>query len=328
MADYARMSSKFPSWGEYYQANKKRLTESQLSLSNKSPSTFVDDRNAFETALNSFERENFLLLPDGGNRVKLVHNCFTADMGDPTGPSAFGILGSRSTAPLKRINVGHAVMAITTPRITRSEEAKEEGVPCFQSLTSCENADEFRDLVAEPREKGLPATLLWEWSQSCFVPATIFEAFGPSCTRRAGDLAMDIMKKELNLIPKGEPEDEDALVEHTRQILVLLWAIENARASKVSLSDPLITTSLTALPKRKVFKDIFDSRQELSKENTRNWPRFQHHSQPGNKKVFMCLKYQSTGRCSNNCYLAHVNPATMPGETKKIITERYKQVYG
>jgi hypothetical protein len=83
-----------------------------------------------------------------------------------------------------------------------------------------------------------------------------------------------------------------------------------------------------AIPKGKVFKDIFDPRHELSKENTRNWPKFQHHSQPGNKKAFMCLKYQSTGRCSNNCYLAHVNPATMPGETKKIITERYKQVYG
>ncbi len=112
-------------------------------------------------------------------------------MGARTGPTALGMLERRSTAHIKSINVGHAVMAITT----RSEEAKEEGVPCFQSFTSCKNADEFRKLVAEPREKGRPATLLWEWSQSCFVPATIFEAFGPSCTRRAGDLAMDIMKK-------------------------------------------------------------------------------------------------------------------------------------
>jgi hypothetical protein len=92
------------------------------------PLTFMNDPFSFMKVVSFFEGDNFLLLPTGGNRVSLIHNCFKADLEDDSGVSAvFGILGSRNTSPFKKVNIGQAIMHQTAPRVTRSEERKKHG---------------------------------------------------------------------------------------------------------------------------------------------------------------------------------------------------------
>jgi hypothetical protein len=101
---------------------------------------------------------------------------------------------------------------------------------------ACKSADEFRDKVAEG--EGYPVAELWKYPQSCLVHPIVFEAFGKSSTKRAGDLALKIMK-ELpeeggSYYGKG---DDNRSPQHAQHILLFLWAVENCRATKVTLTE-------------------------------------------------------------------------------------------
>ena len=130
MAEYMTISSRYPSWREYYLSKKKEakgFRKGFIEYDNLHvlPSSYVNDPTVFIDTVDCLEGENFLLIPAGGNKVSLVHNCFSAVVDQP-GPSVFGILGIRKTSPFKKINVGNAVAHRSPPRITRSEERKEE----------------------------------------------------------------------------------------------------------------------------------------------------------------------------------------------------------
>jgi hypothetical protein len=78
------ISSMFSSWKEYYLSKKKetngflnKLTENKISLD--VPLSFVNDSIWFKRAVEENLEENFLLLAAGGNRVRIVHNCFTSE---------------------------------------------------------------------------------------------------------------------------------------------------------------------------------------------------------------------------------------------------------
>jgi hypothetical protein len=86
MAEYMTITSRFSSWKEYYLSKKKetggflhQLAENKRSLLNYVPRTFVGHPAAFKKVIEDNGEENFLLLPAGGNRVNIVHNCFTLD---------------------------------------------------------------------------------------------------------------------------------------------------------------------------------------------------------------------------------------------------------
>jgi hypothetical protein len=78
--------------------------------------------------------------------------------------------------------------------VTRSEERKEAWAPSVESLLKCKSADEFRDLFVEPEGRGYSAAELWKYPQCYFVHPTVFEAFEKDCTKRARDLAMEILR--------------------------------------------------------------------------------------------------------------------------------------
>ena len=116
MAAYMTISLRFSSWRDYH-LSKKKETEGFTKKSSEKDGflatgpwpTFVGDQYGFMRAVDWFEGEAFLLLPAGGNRVNLIHNCFKADVKDGSGLSVFGIFGSRVTSPIKRLNMGQAV---------------------------------------------------------------------------------------------------------------------------------------------------------------------------------------------------------------------------
>jgi hypothetical protein len=80
------------------------------------------------------------------------------------------------------------------------------------------------------------------------------------------------------------------------------------------------------LPNGKTYTDFFDSRVPEKKVNTTDWPKFPHHKTPSKLKG-LCLKYQSKGACTTMCYMSHVDPDKMNNETRKIVDDRFKQVY-
>jgi hypothetical protein len=104
----------------------------------------------------------------------------------------FEVLGTRSTSPFKRVNIDQAVKPLSAPRVTRkSDEGKEVWLPTAEEFVDCKSADEFRDKVAEG--EGHPAAELWKYPQSCLVHLIVFEAFGFSSTKRARELALEII---------------------------------------------------------------------------------------------------------------------------------------
>ena len=78
MAAYMTISSRYPSWKEYYlskgKGTKGFLEETMKfddSLASSAPFALVDDPFAFLKLIDLFEDKNLLPLPDGENRVNL-----------------------------------------------------------------------------------------------------------------------------------------------------------------------------------------------------------------------------------------------------------------
>ena len=185
MAAYMTINARYASWRELYLSKKKdskgfgqEPIKFEDSLSSTAPWSFVNDPTAFEDTITTLKGKSFLLLPAGGNRVNLVHDCFCADVDDDKGSSVFGILGSRGSSPFKRINVGQAVLPRSSPRVTRSEERKESLTRSpLKDLAKYSSADEFRDLFTDPGGKGLSESALRKEPQSFFVGRSVFELF-------------------------------------------------------------------------------------------------------------------------------------------------------
>ena len=246
------------------------------SLASAALFAFVDDPFAFLKLIDLVEDEYFLLLPAGGNRVNLVHNCFKASMDNPDDAAhVFGILGSRRSSPFKCINVGQAVRHQEPPRATRSEERKETLAPSMREFAKCKNADEFRDSVSEPGEGGYSNEALGKFPSSCFVHRSVFEAFGKEGSMRAGELAMRSIKSQ-NLAQENEvdpikKEEEGGYSKKGENLLLFLWSVENHRMSKVSLKDPPdndIFDSLAQKAMRKLDKE--DTKTEGTPDDERN----------------------------------------------------------
>ena len=261
MAAYMTITSRYPSCREFYLSKKKGtkgFLQEPLKLEDlvdrDASSTYANNPWEFMKVIEIVRDANFLLLPAGGNRVTLVHNCMNAIV-DEKGHSVFGILGSRKSSPFKRINVGQAVLHQAAPRVTRSEERKEVLGPLSKNLAKCTNADKFRDLVAKPGEGGHSAAALWKFPQSLFVHHFVFESFGREGSMRAGDLAMKILKN-LSSNTEGDTEvkEESGEPEKGAQLLPFLWSIENLRLSKVHLSEPPDNDRFDALAQKAMQK--------------------------------------------------------------------------
>jgi hypothetical protein len=293
MADYMTISSRHASWKEFYLSKKKGTRkgffkepmEFEGSLAGADDTfAFVNDPTSFTDMVDLLEDECFLMLPAGGNRVNLVHSCFKATAGKE-GSSVFGILGSRRSSPFKRVNVGQAVRSKASPRVTRSEEGKDASIPSWKDLAKCKSPDEFRDSsAASGGVDGSPGEAFENLSSACFVHRSIFDIFGDEGSMRAGDLATKAIEN-FSESTEGELEEEGEEEGDPRkryQLLLFLWAVENFRMGKVSLSDPQDNDIFDRLAQMKMRK--LDERPEKTpaegsiKEHQDGSPS-DHHSQ-------------------------------------------------
>lgn len=80
------------------------------------------------------------------------------------------------------------------------------------------------------------------------------------------------------------------------------------------------------LPAGKTYTDFYDSRNPALKDHTLNWPKFPHHKTPEKLKP-LCVKYQTVGHCTANCYLAHVEPTKIDNATRTTFNERFRTIY-
>ena len=80
------------------------------------------------------------------------------------------------------------------------------------------------------------------------------------------------------------------------------------------------------LPSGKQYGNFFNPRDEKLRENTNEWPAFQHHKYSGRHRP-MCVKFQSTGKCKSSCALSHVKPDKINRKTRDEITVRFQAIY-
>jgi hypothetical protein len=80
------------------------------------------------------------------------------------------------------------------------------------------------------------------------------------------------------------------------------------------------------LPKGKTYRDFFHPIR--FRENTRDWPTVSHHDRSkGLKNAEMCMRYQTTGRCSVGCGYAHISPHKLPENVASEVTIRLKKMF-
>jgi hypothetical protein len=80
------------------------------------------------------------------------------------------------------------------------------------------------------------------------------------------------------------------------------------------------------LPNGKAYKDFFHPIR--FKENTRDWPTVAHHDRSkGNKNAEMCMRYQTTGKCSAGCGYAHIAPNKLPEKVASEVTIRLQKMF-
>ena len=291
MAAYMTISSRYPSWKEFY-LSKKKGTDGLLKKTMEFEDSLVDDSFSMDYAedqlkfgeiVDKYQGEYFLLLPAGGNRVNLVHNCFRANAKGDGGHFVFGVLGNKWTSPFKQVNSEQAVKHRAPPRVTRSEERKETFAPSMKDFAKCKSADEFRDSEAETEGIGDSAEILGKLPSSCFIHRSIFKIFGKGGSMRAGDLAMKALENFADSSKdeseeeeeEGEGEDGDPL--KRKQLLLFLWSVENKRMNKVSLSEPPdneIFDTLARFTMKKLGEELTSTRETPIKEGWNNFADF------------------------------------------------------
>jgi hypothetical protein len=79
------------------------------------------------------------------------------------------------------------------------------------------------------------------------------------------------------------------------------------------------------IPAGKQFKEFFDSKDPKTKLNTKGWPEFRHHKSGAQRP--MCRRYQTVGKCHGQCYLAHMDPMTVPDDVKASITDKLALIF-
>jgi hypothetical protein len=139
------------------------------------------------------------------------------------------------------VNVGQAARSQASPRVTRSDEGKEASVPSWKDLAKCKSPDEFRNSsAASGGVDGSPVEALENLPSAYFAHRSIFDIFGDEGSMGAGDLATKATEN-FSESAEGESEEEGEEEGDPRkryQLLLFLWAVENFRMGKVSLSDP------------------------------------------------------------------------------------------
>jgi hypothetical protein len=206
------------------------------------------------------------------------------------------------------------------PKVTRSQERKEEWAPSAKSLSTCKNAKEFKRSFVEPDGGGCLAAELWKHPQCCFVNYAVLKAFGEDCTEEAGDLATDVLRacrKKQSNDPKGEDEAKDP--EKEFNVLLFLWAIKHSWIRKAPLYKAPNNKNFDRLA-QKVWKKLEKKKKpSFSKDQTRCPQPVEAPPNPVKKAP----PKQTTGPSQENRPLAHLT-----GQPSKILATKEKREEG
>jgi hypothetical protein len=118
------------------------IRKGKLSIFDPLPGDYANGADKSKSAVATYPDGNFLVLPAGGNNVRILHHCFV--YGEPGSPSVVvGISGTRRTSPFKTIHITHAVIPVAEPRATRGGRNVVTFLPSMEEFLGCENASDF-----------------------------------------------------------------------------------------------------------------------------------------------------------------------------------------
>jgi hypothetical protein len=238
MADTNNNNDKrYDSWEEYYKEKGeertgliRHLARAELSFLDDLPRKYAGKPTIFKENVAQYPYGNFILVPFGTNQVRCIHSCFLfGELGKPF--KVVGILGSWRTSPFKTLNIGHAVKPFLGRRTTRASEEKgdEAWIPTMEEFMECNTKKGFKNLRSAEEE--FPAVDLWVRAQSFWVHPKIFDLLDANNPQGAGKLAIEVMAAlDSETLDEGPPEQ-------IHNLMLFLWAVENLRTWKVSLTD-------------------------------------------------------------------------------------------
>jgi len=235
-------SVRFDSWVSLYATKAKETTgslqvlaKSKLSIFDPLPRDYANETNIFKSCVASFPDGNSLVLPAGGNSVRIIHHCFVH--GDPgLQPIVVGILGTRRTSPFKTVNSNQAVALITKPRSTRGKGNNTTFRPSIEEFMTCDDAEDFGNLTPNGT---LPASDLWSQAQSFWLHPSIFEIAEGNLPHRAADLALTVIQEISGSLAANDEIDIESRAKEVYNLLLFLWAVEKGFTTKVTLDEPL-----------------------------------------------------------------------------------------
>ena len=77
------------------------------------------------------------------------------------------------------------------------------------------------------------------------------------------------------------------------------------------------------------FLDLFNYKKDAQKPNTESWSKFPSHSPRQNGRMtFLCLRYQTEGKCQYTCRKAYVIPKNILTAERKVMDDRFREIYG
>jgi hypothetical protein len=90
-------------------------------------------------------------------------------------------------------------------------------------------------------------------------------------------------------------------------------------------TNPEVKTSWR-IPPGKKFGDFFSPGRVDLKGNVSGWPTFPHRATRTER--LMCLRYQTTGECTDACTNSHILPSAMPPKTWDEVKARMIKIIG
>ena len=80
------------------------------------------------------------------------------------------------------------------------------------------------------------------------------------------------------------------------------------------------------IPEGKQFADFFGTKSAHGKENLARLPSAPHHKDRAESRQ-LCARYQTVGKCSNNCHMTHIKPVKMSSELREATSAAISAAY-
>jgi hypothetical protein len=168
---------------------------------------------------------NWVLIPGPAKTIRLFHSCFSS-VG-----RFIGVLGCRSTAPFKQINLTGAAASLSVPPQIRGDPLT---VPTLAQFLSISDEEEFSVLVGTSEKQ---VSSLSNRPNSFWIHPHLFLAVSGPQSVRAAEMAVILLLSIQEDSPGDieNPSDDELGI---YELLIFLWAVEKRWAIPVLIQDP------------------------------------------------------------------------------------------